>query len=293
MSLAVVLNEHEICAKHLHTQTPQLLMPTRSLPVLKNSDGKKRAVIIGASSGMGHALAKKLLDEGYLVGVAARRLAPLQELQNSYGANVFVQQMDISKTQEATANLNTLINAIGGMDLCVIAATGYNDTNTDTRIWDFNNPILAVDVVGFSAIARTAINFFELQSAGHLVGFSSVDGYQARADCPEYSAAKAYITRFLEAEHNRCMQLNLPIAVTELVPGWVNVSPEYEAVLAKLPEAYWVESLDDATASIYKAIQEKPAVAFVTERWSKVVDLFKTMPNDLYKALSARPGGTF
>ena len=279
-------------APHPRMLVPQRLTPTRELPMLKNNDGKKRAIIIGASSGMGNALAKKLLDNGYLVGVTARRLEPLQELQKKYGINVFVQQMDISKPKESVTVLNTLINAMNGMDLCVIAATGYNDADQEARAWDFNNPILAVDVLGFSALARTAINFFELQNAGHLVGFSSVDGYQGRAGCPDYSAAKAYITRFLEAERNRCMQLNLPITVTELAPGWVSVSPEYEAVLAKLPAAYWVESLDDATTSIYKAIQDKTPVAYVTERWGKVVDLFKVIPNDLYNALSARPGGT-
>ncbi len=40
-----------------------------------------------------------------------------------------------------------------------------------------------------------------------------------------YSAAKAYITRFLEAEHNRCVQKNIPVFVTELVAGWVNAWP--------------------------------------------------------------------
>ncbi len=85
------------------------------------------------------------------------------------------------------------------------------------------------------------------------------------------------------------MQLNIPVVVTEVVAGWITTS-EHDCSQAS-PEAYWVESLDIATESIYTAIQQKAPVAYITARQEKVVALLKTIPNDLYNALSARPGG--
>ena len=276
---------HNIHPKLLQAQPLQV---TRAIvPVVPG----KRAVVIGASAGMGNALAKRLLAEGYTVGVAARRLEPLQALQTTYGAdNVFVQQMDVGKPEEAIQNLNNLIQAMGGMDLCVIASSGYYDQNPSAREWDFNQSLLLVDILGVSALTRNAINFFEAQGSGHLVGFSSVDGYQGLAACPLYSAVKSYLTRFLEGERNRLVQLNIPVTITELVPGWINANPEHDCSQSS-PQAYWVEPLGDATDTIYNAIVQKQSVAYVTPRWEKVVNLLTTIPHDLYNALSARPSG--
>ena len=269
----------------------QSLFPLRSL-ILPGQAIQKKAIIIGASSGMGNALAKHLLAEGYLVGITARRTDRLETVKQTYPANTLIRYMDVAKPEEAVTVLNQLVADMQGIDLCVIASSGYYDQEPAARSWDFNQPLLAVDVLGVSALVRTAINIFESQGSGHLVCFSSVDGYHGLATCPLYSAVKMFLSRFLDGERNRCIQLNLPITITELIPGWVNANPEHGGD-NPAPGAYWVESLDDATETIYKAITEKAPKAYVTARQEKLVDLLKTIPNDLYNALCARPGGAF
>ena len=266
----------------------ELLASLRS--ALPARSPQKNAIIIGASSGMGNALAKRLLAEGYTVGVTARRTDRLQAIQQEYPATALVRYMDVSKPEEAVAVLNQLVADMNGIDLCVIASSGYYDQEVTAREWDFKQPLLTVDVLGVSALGRTAINIFEALGSGHLVCFSSVDGYHGLASCPLYSAVKMFLARFLEGERNRCIQNKLPITITELIPGWVSANPEHGGD-NPTPGAYWVESLDDATETIYKAIIEKAPKAYVTARQEKVVDLLKTIPNDLYNALCARPGG--
>lgn len=251
----------------------------------------KRAIVIGASVGMGKEISKRLAADGYIVGMAARRIGLLEQIQQEIPIPTYVMQMDASKPFEAVEKLETMIKEMGGLDLLVIAFTGFFDADFDSNDWTKSLPVLEVDVVGFFALAKTGLNFFEQQGHGHLVGFSSVDGLRGVAGAQAYSAAKSFNSRYLEAERNKYMQKNMPIYVTDICPGWVNSRGDFDP--SKLPHAYWVESLKDAVNEIMEAIKNKTSVAYITQRWKKVAELLAWLPEDLYNALSARPGGGF
>lgn len=251
----------------------------------------KRAIVIGASIGMGRELCKLLAADGYIVGMTARRVELLEEIQQQIPTQTYISYMDVSQPDDAVERLNNLIEKMGGLDLIVLAATGFWDCDFDDNDWKKSLSVLTVDVVGFFALARTALNFFEDQGRGHLVGFSSVDGLRGVASCPAYSASKAFCARYLEAERNKFMQQNMPIFVTELCPGWINSKGDID--FTQIPHSYWVESLNDAMHDIMEAINNKEQVAYITRRWEKVAALLATIPSDLYNALSARPGGGF
>jgi short-subunit dehydrogenase len=263
--------------------------PTHQLKT--NHTISKRAIVIGASVGMGKELCKLLSTDGYIVGMTARRITLLEELQKEISSQTHIAYMDASQPDEAVKTLNLMIEQMGGLDLIIIAATGFWDCNFDDNNWKNSLPVLTVDVTGFFALARTALNFFEDQGYGHLVGFSSIDGIRGIADHPAYSASKAFCSRYLEAERNKYMQKNIPIFVTELCPGWINSKGDMD--YTHMPHAYWVESLDDACHDIMEAIDNKTHVAYITKRWQQVAELLATIPTDLYNALSARPGGGF
>lgn len=256
-----------------------------------NNNNAKRAIIIGASVGMGKALAKLLAAEGYVVGMTARRVDLLQRIQEEIPTETYIGYMDVSDAEDAVYRLNELIDEMGGLDLLVIAATGFWDCDFDDSDWRASLAVLTVDVVGFFALARTALNFFEDQGYGHLVGFSSIDGLRGIAETQAYSASKAFCARYLEAERNKYMQKNMPIFVTELCPGWINSRGDKD--YSEMPHAYWIETLDDAMRDIMEAIHNKEEVAYITKRWKKVAELLTVIPTDLYNALSARPGGGF
>lgn len=251
----------------------------------------KNAIIIGASTGMGKAVAKLLAADGYIVGMAARRISLLEQIQKEIPTQTYITQMDAAHYDDAAEKLNAMIDAMGGLDLLVIAVTGFYDCDFESNDYNKLLPVLNVDVTGFFVLARTGLNFFEKQGYGHLVGFSSIDGIRGVASCPAYSASKAFCSRYLEAERNKYMQKNMPIFVTEICPGWVNSKDEKD--FTKIPHAYWVESLDDASREIMEAINNKEHIAYICKRWEKVAALLPLIPTDLYNALSARPGGGF
>ena len=306
ISLLTLVSIHHVT----HTQAPEMVrshreflnfLPTtgnkltppisRSLPINllqtrlpENPAQQKRAIIVGASNGMGREVAKLLAADGYIVGLAARRLSRLQEIQKTIPTQSYIKQLDASKPEEAIKNFEALIQDMGGLDLLVISITGFYEVDYKNRDWKADKAVFDVDILGFYALARTGLNYFEKQGHGHLVGFSSVDGLRGIAGCPSYSAAKAFCSRYMEAERNRFMQKNLPVIVTDIIPGWINNNddPDYQK---NHPKAYWIDSLKDASQEIFQAIKNKDSVAYITKRWQKVADLIKVIPDDLYNAL--------
>jgi short-subunit dehydrogenase len=233
---------------------------------------------------MGREVAKLLAKDGYVVGLSARRLHLLKKIQEEISTTTYIKQIDVSKPDEAVKKLEEMTLEIGGLDLIVLSGTGFREVDWTSRDWTADKSVFDVDILGFYALARTALNFFEKQGHGHLVGFTSVDGLRGVADCPAYSAAKAFCSRYMEADRNRCAQKNLSITITDIIPGWINSQedPEYKK---KALKAYWVDSLQDASQEIFLAIKNKVPVAHITKRWQQVAEVLKTMPDELYNAL--------
>src|SRR5579863_747724 len=179
-----------------------------------SQEQNKRAIVVGASVGMGRELCKMLAADGYIVGMASRKIGLLRELQQEIPTETHVMQMDVSQPEDAVEKLIQLIDTIGGLDLLVLAPTGFWECNFESPDWKDSLPVLMVDCVGFFALARTGLALFEEQGHGHLVGFSSVDGLYGVASAAAYSASKAFCSRYLQAEYNKYMQQNIPIHVT-------------------------------------------------------------------------------
>ena len=92
----------------------------------------KKAILIGASSGIGRELAKVLVREGYVVGIAARRVPLLQELQQELGDRALVKRMDVADVPRAMDDLSTWLKELGYVELVVLTA-GLGHTNPDLR----------------------------------------------------------------------------------------------------------------------------------------------------------------
>ena len=82
----------------------------------------KKAIVIGASSGIGRELAKILALNGYVVGVMARRVNLLNSIRNEIKGNFLVQKIDAMDTETAMGILISFIKEMNGVDLIVISA---------------------------------------------------------------------------------------------------------------------------------------------------------------------------
>ena len=127
----------------------------------------KRAIVIGATSGIGRALAERLAAEGYRVGVTGRREALLEELAASRPGSFCYAAADIMDPAAACAALERLAGELGGMDLCVVSA-GTGDLNPGLD-YALEEPAIRTNVVGWTAAVDWAYGRFEERGGGHLV----------------------------------------------------------------------------------------------------------------------------
>ena len=236
----------------------------------------KNAIVIGASSGMGREVAKRLSAEGYTVGLTARRLPLLESLQKELPGDSYIACIDVTN-DEARDQLSALIEQMGGLDLIVISISAYLDNRSAS--WIKKQRTIDCCFRGFIAMADVACEFFITQNHGHLVGISSTSGLRGAASCPEYSGAKAGISYYMEGMRNRMVRDNINVQVTDVVPGFVAVE---HSPLGEDPDAYWEITTQEAGAVIMEGIRQKKKVVYVPSKVWYLNLALRFMPDFLY-----------
>lgn len=179
----------------------------------------KKAVIVGATSGMGRGVAIELLKAGYTIGVAGRRLEALKELQAMAPDRVFIQQLDVN-TDDAPALLLDMIKRMGGMDL-YFHSSGFGKQNI-TLDPDIERQTVLTNSYGFTQMVVTAFNYFRSEGKkGHIAVISSIAGTKGLGLAPSYSATKRFDWIYLEALAQHAHMNNLDIRFTDIRPGFV------------------------------------------------------------------------
>jgi short-subunit dehydrogenase len=232
-----------------------------------------KAIVIGASSGIGRSVAKVLAEHGYDIGLTGRRVALLKQLQQEIKTPTFLKPMDLSQPETAMMCLATLIDEMGGLDLVVINA-GVGSTNFELD-WENEFHTATVNAIGFMAMANVACKYFMKQGYGHLVGVSSVVGIRGVGKNPAYAASKAFVSNYLDGLRQRVS--GTPIYVTDIRPGFVDT-----ALLTKRKGVFWMATPDEAARQIYAAIVKRKLVAYVTRRWNLAAAVFRVIPNSIY-----------
>ena len=234
----------------------------------------KKAIIIGATSGIGKGLAKLLVNNGSKVGITGRRTELLKELKSENPESYFVKTINVTDTKIVTEKLEELTAELGGLDLVVISSgTGDLNDNLDFAI---EKRTIETNVLGFTCVADWTFSHFEKQKSGHLVAISSVGGLRGSRQSPSYNATKAFQINYLEALRQKATFLKMPIAVTDIRPGFVDTD------MAKGEGQFWVATVDKATRQIYNAIETKKKIVYVTKRWRLIAIILKLIPRQIY-----------
>jgi short-subunit dehydrogenase len=239
-------------------------------------DSSRTAVIIGASSGIGEALAHQLSREGWRLALLARRLDRLEALRQILAPETVVRRIDVTQ-DDAAAVFDQILDELGGVDLVIISAgTGHNNRALSVEL---DVDTVAVNVLGFMKTAQVAVRYFLKRGRGHLVGISSIAAL--RGDCAgaAYAASKAFQSVYLDGLRDLVRQSGLPIAVTEVQPGAVDTAmlkPE-----RPLPAVAWwllVSSPAIAAQQIMRAVRRRAKHAYIPRRYALVAFVLKLLP---------------
>jgi len=237
----------------------------------------KKAIVVGATSGIGKALAIILAGEGYKVGITGRRKHLLDELTAQYPDAFIARDADVADLTGSIAALKELANRLGGLDLVVISS-GTGDLN------DALDPAIELNTVdtnvrGFTAIADWAFNYFAGQKSGHLVAITSVAAMRGSRIAPAYNASKAFQLNYLEGLRQKATKLDATIFVTDIRPGFVNTA------MAKGEGQFWVAPVSKAAHQILSAIKRRAGIVYITRRWWLVARVLKMIPGSIYKRM--------
>lgn len=234
----------------------------------------KKAIIIGASSGIGRELAKVLGNNRYSVALVGRREELLLSLKEEMDTETLIQPIDISQGEVAIRELHLLMEEMGVVDLVIVAAgCGFENPHLS---YEKEERTVQVNVLGFMAMANTAYQFFLRQGYGQLVGLSSIAALRGGDDAPAYYASKAYISNYMEGLRKKAFKQSLPILITDIKPGFVDTA------MARGEGLFWVAKPERAALQIYRVISKKKSHGYITRRWRLIAWLLKVLPAKLY-----------
>jgi short-subunit dehydrogenase len=235
----------------------------------------KKAIIIGATSGIGKSLAEVLLREGYEVGVTGRREELFQSIQANETNRLVFKKMDVQNLSNIESICNGLVSQLGGLDLLIISAgIGVENKNLN---FDLENNVIRTNIQGFTLIANWAMRYFKEQGHGHLVNISSIAGIRGNGNAPSYNATKAYQINYLEGLRINVKEFGSNITVTDVRPGFVDTA------MAKGEGLFWVAPVQKAAEQIFAAIKQKKQVVYITRRWRLIALLLRIIPFSILK----------
>lgn len=249
--------------------------PLKPLPV---------AVVVGASSGIGAALARKLAKEGYKVALLARRADLLEDLcsqinQAAGERRAFSYEHDVTDFESIPALFQQVLKELNTIDVFVYNSGLMYTVGMSEYAFEKDQSTVEVNLLGGMAWLGQAAILFERMGAGHLVGISSVAGDRGRVANPPYHAAKAGMSAYLESLRNRLSRTGVHVLTVK--PGYVKTD-----LLGDVATPFPPSSAEDVATATYKAIQRRKQVLYTPWWWRFILLIVQHIPSFIFRRMS-------
>lgn len=240
-------------------------------------DSTKRAIVVGASSGIGAALVAELANNGYRVAAVARRMDALTTVCD--GLNATPYQHDVTQYETVAPLFDQIVVDLGGLDTIIYVAGVQPDVQMDEYDFAKDRAMMEVNALGAMAWLNLAAHRFGRANAGQIVGISSIAGDRGRSAFPGYHTSKAALTTYLEALRNRLAKQG--VSVVTIKPGFVET-----ALLENASKTFWVIKPPEAARQIRDAMEKRKQVVYVPWRWQLVSLIISNIPSFIFRRLS-------
>ncbi len=247
---------------------------------------RRRGIIVGASDGLGAALARRLAREGYTLALLARRKEKLEALRDEINRHsgeprVRVYVHDVTEYEKVPELLRKIVADLGGLDL-VVFVTGVNYPPGGIDKYNFENDrkMVEVNLIGAMAWLTPIAEMFHSAKAGQIVGISSVAGDRGRVGNPGNNTSKAGLTTYLEALRNRLTRHGVNVLTVK--PGFMKTEM-LKAALGSTPFAIEPEKAAD---DIIKALKKRKQVIYTAPIWRWIMLAIQHTPSFIFRKLS-------
>ncbi len=259
-------------------------MADKMTPQKRPLEPRRCAIVIGASSGIGAALVRRLALQGYRVAALARRDEELNNLSAAINANlpdqadprVLVYAHDVTDYAAVPTLFQEIVRDLGGLDLIAYVAGIQPAMAANEYNFEKDAAMIQVNLLGAIAWLNQAAIRFDRARRGHIVGVSSIAGDRGRVGSPVYNTSKAGLNTYLEALRNRLSRRG--VTVTTIKPGFTDTK-----LLANAAKTFWVISPEDAADQIYLAILRKRGTIYVPRRWGLVGLIIRHIPSSIFR----------
>ena len=240
-----------------------------------------KAIIIGATSGLGREIAINLLRAGWHVGIAGRREELLKEiaLNPEFGTKVAYERIDIT-TDSAIESVESLLSKLGEIDLFVnVSGIGFQNPTLDPTI---EKKIFDVNGYGFMRMVDWAYNYFKRSNRpGHIAVISSIAGTKPLGTAAAYSATKRMQSHYITALAQLARMEQLNIQFTDIRPGFaatdiLNPNKHYPMMMAK----------EYAGRKATEAILRKKRVAIIDWKFALLTFFWSLIPRCIWERLT-------
>ena len=184
----------------------------------------KKALVTGASSGIGRAIALALSREGASVALLARReerLAQLSAMITGEGGIAYSFPVDLAKTDLTQDAVHMAASSLDGLDIVINAAGVAKQAKlTDGLIEDWKN-MLDINVLALSIVTREALPYLP-ENGGHIVNISSMSGHRVPGKGGFYAATKFAVRALTEGLRQELRGAGNQTRVSSISPGFVD-----------------------------------------------------------------------
>jgi NAD(P)-dependent dehydrogenase (short-subunit alcohol dehydrogenase family) len=241
-----------------------------------------KAVVIGASSGIGESIAKRLSADGASVALVARRKDELDRVRDglTHRESAHVYAHDVSHFDDVPELFDRIVADLGGLDLLVYAAGVMPKIDEGEYSFAKDRQMVEVNLLGAMAWMNPAAARFEAQRRGTIVGISSIAGERGRRGNPAYCTSKAALTTYLESLRNRVSRYG--VNVVTIKPGFVDTQ-----MTRGMKGLLWLISADQAAETTLAVAHDTTGPdVFVPARWWLVGLIIRWIPSFIFRRLN-------
>lgn len=240
-------------------------------------------IVVGASSGIGVAIARRLALEGRKVAMLSRRepelramAASIDEATGRQAAFPYVH--DVAQADAVEPLFAAIERDLGPVDELHFVAGVMPTVAIDEFDLDKDRQQLTVNALGCMAWCNAAAPHFLQRRRGCIVGISSVAQDRGRIGRPGYNASKAAMDTFLEALRNRLWRHG--VQVTTVRPGFVD-TPLVSGLAVR-----GAISADRAAGLVLKARDRRRSIVYVPWKWRPIMFVIRNIPSVVFRRLS-------
>jgi short-subunit dehydrogenase len=259
---------------------PKENLPARPTPLQPH----KRAILVGASSGIGAALARRLAAEGYSLALLARRAdllaAVCEDINSTAGETRAVAYIhDVTDFDSVPGLLEKIVTELGGLDLFIYNSGISIPSGMKHYEFEKDRHVTEVNYLGALAWLNPVASMFYNLKAGQIVGISSVAGERGRVGNPSYNASKAALTCYLESLRNRLTRRGVHVLTVK--PGYVLTS-----MVDGVKNPLFAIPPERAAADIVKAIHRHRQEIYTAPIWRLVMFTIRNIPSLLFRRMT-------